>query len=96
MRILMAAAVPKRREGGVATMLYNLGRGLQQRGHELTYLFAEDLPGSRNVPQRFADSAFALRLAAYLAAAHFFASPSSTLCYDFARARRTAHPRDVS
>ena len=66
MRILMAAAVPKRREGGVATMLYNLGRGLQQRGHELTYLFAEDLPGSRNVPQRFADSAFALRLAAYI------------------------------
>ena len=36
--ILMAAGVPKRREGGVATIVYNLGREMQDRGHRVTYV----------------------------------------------------------
>ena len=37
MSILMAAGVPRRREGGVAAIIYNLGRELQRAGHQVTY-----------------------------------------------------------
>ncbi len=33
MNILMAACVSRHREGGVAAMIYNLGRKLELRGH---------------------------------------------------------------
>ena len=35
LRILMASGVPKRREGGVAAIIYNLGRELENRGQAL-------------------------------------------------------------
>lgn len=63
MRILMAAPVPRRREGGVAAMIYNLGRELEKRGHSLTYVFREDLFGSDNISHRFSEVVFSRRLA---------------------------------
>ena len=66
MKILMAAAVPKRREGGVAAIIYNLGKELERRGHSISYVFQEDLldPSSG---RRFAELAFSWRLARYIA-----------------------------
>lgn len=66
MRILMAAGVPKRREGGAAAMLYNLAKELEARGHCVSCVFLEDLGDFRGVPQRFADAVFAFRLARYV------------------------------
>jgi glycosyltransferase involved in cell wall biosynthesis len=63
MRILIAANVPKRREGGVAGIVYGVGRGLEQRGHHVEYLFAGDLPTSSYVPSRFQELEFAIQLA---------------------------------
>src|SRR5690349_6313951 len=63
MRILMAAPVPRRREGGVAAMIYNLGRELEKRGHSLTYVFREDLFDSENMYARFSEVVFSRRLA---------------------------------
>jgi glycosyltransferase involved in cell wall biosynthesis len=65
--ILMAAGVPKRREGGVATIIYNLGRELEQRGHRVTYLFLEDLVPPGSASARFNELIFSSRLAKYLA-----------------------------
>lgn len=66
LRILMASGVPKRREGGVAAIIYNLGRELGKFGHQVTYIFQEDLvePGS---VQRFNELIFSLRLGRYIA-----------------------------
>jgi glycosyltransferase involved in cell wall biosynthesis len=66
MRVLMAAGVPKRREGGVGAIVYNLARELEKRGHGVTCVFLEDLGDFRGVPQRFVDVVFALRLARYI------------------------------
>lgn len=66
LKILMAACVPRRREGGVAGMIYNLGRELEHRGHAVTYLFHEDLLDPAKVSARFIDLIFAFRLAIYL------------------------------
>jgi len=66
LRILMAASVPKRREGGVAAIIYNLGRELQTLGHQVTYLFLEDLVPLGSAPSRFVDLIFSLRLARYI------------------------------
>lgn len=63
MRILIAAYVPKRREGGVAGIVYGVGRGLEQRGHRVEYLFTGDLPTSSYVPVRFKELEFAFELA---------------------------------
>ena len=63
MRILIAASVPRRREGGAAAMIYNLGRELEKRGHSLTYVFREDLFGSDNISARFSEVVFSRRLA---------------------------------
>lgn len=60
--VLIAAQVPRRREGGGATIAYNLGRGLEQRGHSVTYLFEEDLFGQDEISRRFRAISFARRL----------------------------------
>jgi glycosyltransferase involved in cell wall biosynthesis len=66
MRILIAANVPKRREGGVAGIVYGVGRGLEQRGHTVEYLFAGDLPAASWVPRRFQELEFAIELARFI------------------------------
>lgn len=66
LRVLMAAPVPRRREGGSAIIAYNLGRGLEQRGHSVTYVFQEDLFGQDRVSSRFSALSFARRLDRYI------------------------------
>ena len=67
LKILMAAGVPKRREGGVATIVYNLGREMEQRGHRVTYVFLDDLVPPDSVSPRFSELIFSRRLAKYIA-----------------------------
>jgi glycosyltransferase involved in cell wall biosynthesis len=67
MRVLMGSGVPKRREGGAAAIIYNLGRELEKLGHHLTYIFQEDLVEPGSVLQRFNELIFSLRLARYIA-----------------------------
>lgn len=66
LKILMASGVPKRREGGVAAIIYNLGRELEAFGHQVTYLFREDLVKPGSVTQRFEELLFSLRLARFI------------------------------
>jgi glycosyltransferase involved in cell wall biosynthesis len=68
LRVLMASGVPKRREGGVAAIIYNLGRELESRGHHVTYVFQEDLIPTGTVSGRFTELVFSLRLARYIVA----------------------------
>jgi glycosyltransferase involved in cell wall biosynthesis len=65
--ILMASGVPKRREGGVAAMIYNLGREIEKLGHRVTYVFQEDLVEPGSVSARFTELAFSFRLSKYIA-----------------------------
>lgn len=65
--ILMAAGVPKKREGGVATIVYNIGREMEQRGHRVTYVFLDDLVAPNSVSPRFSELIFSTRLAKYIA-----------------------------
>src|ERR1700753_873277 len=67
LNILMAAGVPKRREGGVATIVYNLGREMEARGHRVTYVFLDDLVPAGSVSPRFSELIFSSRLAKYIA-----------------------------
>jgi glycosyltransferase involved in cell wall biosynthesis len=67
MNILMGSGVPKRREGGVAAVLYNLGRELESLGHQVTYVFLDDLVAPGSVSPRFMDLVFSARLARYIA-----------------------------
>jgi glycosyltransferase involved in cell wall biosynthesis len=67
MRILMGSGVPKRREGGVAAIICNVGSELERLGHQITYVFQEDLVAPGSVPQRFNELIFSLRLARYIA-----------------------------
>jgi glycosyltransferase involved in cell wall biosynthesis len=67
LRILVAACVPRRREGGVAAIIYNLGRELEKRGHSLTYVFKEDLFGEDRISARFNELVFARRLDRFIA-----------------------------
>ncbi len=67
MRILMSASVPRRREGGVAAIIYNLGGELEKRGHQLTYVFKEDLFGEDKVSNRFNELVFSHRLHRFVA-----------------------------
>jgi glycosyltransferase involved in cell wall biosynthesis len=67
LNILMAAGVSKRREGGVAATIYNLGRELGHLGHRVQYLFQEDLVAPGSVSQRFVELVFSLRLSKYIA-----------------------------
>jgi glycosyltransferase involved in cell wall biosynthesis len=66
LKILMAAGVPKRREGGVAAVTYNLGRELEKRGHHVSYLFYDDLMKPSESAGRFRDLRFASRLAGHI------------------------------
>jgi glycosyltransferase involved in cell wall biosynthesis len=67
LRVLMAAPVPRRREGGSAIIAYHLGHGLEQRGHSVTYVFQEDLFGQDNISSRFSALSFSRRLDRYIA-----------------------------
>jgi hypothetical protein len=53
LNILMAAGVPRRREGGVAAIVYNYGSELERRGHKVSYVFSEDLIKPDSVSRRF-------------------------------------------
>ena len=66
MKILIAANVPKRREGGAAGVAYGVGRGLEQLGHSVEYLFAGDLPATSYIPRRFDEMGFAIQLARFI------------------------------
>jgi glycosyltransferase involved in cell wall biosynthesis len=66
--ILMSSGVPKRREGGVAAIIYNLGRELERLGHQVTYVFLDDLVAPGSVSPRFGELLFSLRLARYIVA----------------------------
>jgi glycosyltransferase involved in cell wall biosynthesis len=66
MKVLIAANVPKRREGGTAGVAYGVGRGLEQLGHSVEYLFAGDLPAITYLPRRLDDLGFAINLARFL------------------------------
>lgn len=66
LRILMASSVPRRREGGVAATIYNLGRELERLGHSVTYLVLEDLVDPKSVSPRFTELVFSFRLANYI------------------------------
>ena len=66
MNVLMASGVPRRREGGVAAIIYNLGRELERLGHRVTYVFLEDLIAPGTVSPRFTELAFSFRLARYI------------------------------
>src|SRR5215470_16134944 len=67
LNILMGSSVPKRREGGVAAVIYNLGRELGRLGHNLTYVFFDDLIKPDSVSPRFSELIFSARLARYIA-----------------------------
>ncbi len=67
LNVLMASGVPKRREGGVAAIIYNLGRELERLGHRVSYVFQEDLAAPGSVSPRFAELVFSLRLERYIA-----------------------------
>lgn len=62
----MSACVPRKREGGVAAIIYNLGRELERLGHSVTYVFQEDLFGADNYSRRFKDLIFSKRLSQYI------------------------------
>jgi glycosyltransferase involved in cell wall biosynthesis len=66
MNILMAAPVPKRREGGVAAIAYSLGEELATRGHGVDYIFLEDLLTGEATWGRFREFTFAMRLAKHI------------------------------
>jgi glycosyltransferase involved in cell wall biosynthesis len=67
LNILMGSGVSKRREGGVAGVIYNLGRELECLGHRITYVFQEDLIEPGSVSARFNELVFSLRLGRYVA-----------------------------
>jgi len=68
LHVLMASGVPRRREGGVAAIIYNLGREFEHRGHRVSYIFQEDLIEPATVSRRFAETIFSWRLAKHIAA----------------------------
>lgn len=62
----MSACTPKRREGGAAAVAYNLGDQLRELGHQVSYVFDEDLINPENTPSRFRDLQFARKLAGFI------------------------------
>ena len=66
MKILMAAGVPKRREGGVAGIASSYAHEFERLGQQVTLIFAEDLAPVAARPGRFHELRFAARLAAYI------------------------------
>jgi glycosyltransferase involved in cell wall biosynthesis len=67
LHILMASGVPRRRKGGVAAIICNLGREIERRGHRVSYLFQEDLIDPGSSLRRFDETNFSLRLARHIA-----------------------------
>src|SRR6202790_4136219 len=68
LHVLMASGVPRRREGGGAAIIYNLGGEFEHRGHRVSYIFQEDLIEPATVSRRFAETIFSWRLAKHIAA----------------------------
>jgi glycosyltransferase involved in cell wall biosynthesis len=66
MNILIGSGVPKRREGGVAAVIYNLGQELERLGHQVTYVFLDDLVAPGSVSPRFSELIFSARLARHI------------------------------
>lgn len=66
LNILMASGVPKKREGGVAAIVYNLGREMQRLGHYVSYIFLDDLIEPGTVSPRFSELVFSHRLSGYI------------------------------
>ncbi len=66
MNILIAAGVPRRREGGVAGIVSNYAEGLQRRGHAVTTVFSDDLMPPHQRSGRFAELTFARRLSRFI------------------------------
>src|SRR5437899_3253508 len=66
LNVLMASGVPKRREGGVAAIIYNLGREMERLGHQVSYIFLDDLIEPGSVSPRFAELVFSHRLGQYI------------------------------
>src|SRR5260370_36615387 len=66
LNILMASGVPKRREGGVAVIVYNLGREMERRGHQVSYIIRYELMEAGSVSPRFIELVFAHRLSKYI------------------------------
>jgi glycosyltransferase involved in cell wall biosynthesis len=67
LNILMGSGVLKRREGGVAAVIYNLGRELERLGHRVSYVFQDDLIEPGSVSPRFNELIFSWRLGRYIA-----------------------------
>jgi len=63
MRILTVCDAPKRAEGGMAGVVYNLARELRTLGHSVDCLFADDLLPQPVLLPRFTDFYTAFRLA---------------------------------
>jgi glycosyltransferase involved in cell wall biosynthesis len=63
MNILIASWTPRRREGGVAGVIWNLKGALESRGHCVDCLFLEDILPSPVGTARFESTVFAWRLA---------------------------------
>jgi glycosyltransferase involved in cell wall biosynthesis len=66
LNILVGSGVPKRREGGVATIIYNLGRELESLGHGVSYVFLDDLVEAGSVSPRFVEVIFSARMSRYI------------------------------
>lgn len=69
MNILIAACVPRRREGGVATIIYSLAEQLEKFGHTVACVFREDLIPGHDAPSRIEGLIFAVRIARIIARA---------------------------
>jgi glycosyltransferase involved in cell wall biosynthesis len=66
MRILMISGVPGKAEAGVAGIVYNLAKELEEMGHSVRPLFFEDLLRKQKWPNRFRTVEFANRIAQYV------------------------------
>jgi glycosyltransferase involved in cell wall biosynthesis len=66
MRILMISGVPGKAEAGVAGIVYNLSRELDNLGHSLKPMFFEDLLPQQTWPNRFRTIEFAKRISQYV------------------------------
>ena len=65
-RILIAAGVPRRREGGVAGVVSSYAREFEALGHQVTCVFAEDLPPVPSRRGRYFELRWAARLSAHI------------------------------
>jgi glycosyltransferase involved in cell wall biosynthesis len=66
MRILMISGVTGKAEAGVAGIVYNLARELDNLGHSVKRIFFEDLLPQQEWPSRFRTIEFAKRISKYV------------------------------